>query len=505
MKTSKLLSLLLLLTVMMSPLRAEDESQATVRHLLLEVKAIPATAQEGEGAFAYNDYNRKRIVSLVRNNALLLATDDEVTELKEAGFAPTILMESDDELTLYRRALYGPSLKPDPVYHTYDQITARAEELMRQRPDLMVRFQIGETTQFHRPIYAYRLSNAAAQVHDRPAILFDGCHHADEVMGAEIVLSLMEKLVAGYGEDPLVTKWLDTLEIYLVPVVNVDGHTYVTSGHDPRWRKNARDVNGDGIVGVFPEGVDVNRGYSFNWAMGGTNDPDGASFRGAHPFSEAENRAMQSLADQRQLLMSISYHSQGEVIYYPWIWGKMAAPDDKVIKRIATDVAAHITRMDGEGTYAVSPGGPSSQSYPWFYGRRGVLDMIIETGKGSHLFPPEDVPGIIAENLKGITAFIAHADGPGLSVRVTDAVTGEPLHAQVWLPRIDNESVDRRFSDAQFGRARRLLDPGEYYLVVSCEGYETEVYPALEVGVEGWTVLEIKLQPSTISRKISAR
>ena len=93
-------------------------------------------------------------MSLVRNNALLLATDDEVTELKEAGFAPTILMESDDELTLYRRALYGPSLKPDPVYHTYDQITARAEELMRQRPDLMVRFQIGETTQFHRPIYA---------------------------------------------------------------------------------------------------------------------------------------------------------------------------------------------------------------------------------------------------------------------------------------------------------------------------------------------------------------
>ena len=24
---------------------------------------------------------------------------------------------------------------------------------------------------------------------------------------------------------------------------------------------------------------------------------------------------------------------------------------------------------------------------PWFYGRRGVIDMIIETGRGSHVFP----------------------------------------------------------------------------------------------------------------------
>ena len=89
-------------------------------------------------------------------------------------------------------------------------------------------------------------------------------------MGAEIVFTLLEKLVLDYGRDPEVTTWLDRCEIYLVPVINVDGHDIVTSGRDPRWRKNARDVNGDGVTGVFPEGVDVNRGYDFNWAMGGT-------------------------------------------------------------------------------------------------------------------------------------------------------------------------------------------------------------------------------------------
>lgn len=489
----KRLSRLLLALAAVLPVARAGEAETPPRTLLVEVRDIPAEAQSGEGAFAYNDYNRRRIVSLVRNHAMVLATPAEVATLREQGFAPEIILESDDELTLYRRALYGPTLKPDPVYHTYEQILARAAELQAAHPELMVRTQIGETTQFQRPIYAFRISNDATRAHDRPAVLFNGCHHADEVMGAEIVLALMEQLVTGYGKDPQVTHWLDTLEIFLVPVVNVDGHHYVTSGHDPRWRKNARDVNGDGVTGVFPEGVDVNRGYSYNWAMGGTADPNGASFRGAHPFSEAENRAMRRLADLRQFLLSISYHSQGEVIFYPWAWGAMAVPDDKVIKRIAADVASRITRMDGEGTYAIAPGGPSSQSYPWFYGRRGVIDMIIETGKGSHLFPPEDVPGIVAENLKGTVAVLDNAAGPGLSVKVTDAFTGEPLAAEVWLPRVDNETVDRRRSDAHFGRARRLLDPGTYYLVVSRDGYETAVLPEVTIGADGWIELVVEL------------
>lgn len=481
--------------VFLSSFGAGDGEQPA-RNLLLEIRDIPAAEQKGEGTFAYNDYNRKRIVSLVLNHALILATPAELADLQAKGFEPMVVMESDDTLMLYRRALYGPTLKPDPVYHTYAQITERAEELMAAHPELMVRFQIGETSQFKRPIYAYRLSNDARTVQDRPAVLYNGCHHADEVMGAEIVLAWMEKLIAGYGHNEEVTHWLDTLEIYLVPVVNVDGHHIVTSGHDPRWRKNVRDVNGDGITGVFPEGVDVNRGYSFNWAMGGTNDPNGASYRGPYPFSQAENRAMRFLADKRQLLLSVSYHSQGEVIYYPWVWGKMKSPDHKVIERIASDVASQIGKMDGSGNYAIAPGGPSSQSYPWFYGRRGVMDMIIETGRGSHLFAPELVPGIMEENLKGAKRLLAHAYGPGLSIRVTDSETGQPLRAQVWLPRVDNESVDRRFSDAQFGRARRLLNPGKYYLVISREGYETVVMPEVVVGDEGWVELEVKLQPT---------
>jgi hypothetical protein len=466
------------------------------RPLLVEVRDITAKDQAKGGRFEYSDYNRVALLSIVRSTALLLATPAEFAALQHDGYHATLLLESPDGLTLYRRAFYGPTLKLPAVYHSYDQIVARADELVRLHPERIARVQIGETTQFHRPIYAYRVSSEARRAQAKPGVLFDGCHHSDEVMGAEIVFTLLQKLVLEYGHNPEVTAWVDRCEIYLVPVVNVDGHDIVTSSRDPRWRKNARDVNGDGVTGVFPEGVDVNRGYDFNWAMGGSDRPEKDSYRGEHPFSEAENRAMRHLADLKPFVLSISYHSQGEVIYYPWAWGAQAAPDDGLIKEIAGEIAGRIHTMAGKGTYAISPGGPSSQSYVWLYGRRGDFDFIIETGRGTHLFAPEEVPGIIAANLEGVRALMARMAGPGLAVQVTDAVTGRPLAAQVWLPRIENETVDRRVTEPEFGRYWRLLRPGHYELIISCAGYHTLVLPDVAVAAGDWTKLELRLQPA---------
>ncbi|MEO6874645.1 MAG: M14 family zinc carboxypeptidase [Opitutaceae bacterium] len=468
---------------------------AEPRTLLVEVRDIPAEAEVGRGKFAFNDYNRDLLLSLVRHTALVLATPDEFATLQHEGWHATLVMENTDRLTLIKRALYGPTLTLPKIYHTYDQIVARADELVRTHPERIARIKIGETTQYHRPIYAYRISSDARQAQDKPGVLLDGCHHSDEVMGAEIIYTLLQKLVLDYGRNPELTAWVDRSEIYLVPVVNVDGHDIVTSGRDPRWRKNARDVNGDGVAGVFPEGVDVNRGYDFNWAMGGTDRPDSERYRGEYPFSEAENRAMRHLLELKHFVLSISYHSQGEVIYYPWAWSGLAAPDDALIREIAGEIAARIPTMDGHGTYAISPGGASSQSYAWLYGRKGVFDFLIETGRGTHLFGAEEVPGIIAANLEGVRAFMARTRGPGLAVHVTDATTGKPLAAEVWLPRIENNMVDRRTTEAEFGHYWRLLRPGHYELIVSRAGYQTVVLHDVTVGEGDWTPLEVKLAP----------
>ncbi len=488
-----------LVLIMLVAVTTDRASAADPRTLLVEIRRVPAEQRDsrgveaGAGRYSYNSYNRDRVLSVIGDTVTTLANAEELAMMRAEGLAATVLMESDDPLALIRRGLYGPTSKPDASYHTHDQIVAKAAALAVAHPDRLKRFQIGATQQFRQPIYAYRLSNRAQLPQDRPAVMLNAAHHADELVGTEIVVALMEKLVRDYGTDPEITHWMDTLEIWLVPVLNVDGHDIVTSGHEPRWRKNVRDVNRDGITGVYPEGVDPNRGYDFNWAAGGSGDPDGVSYRGEYPFSEGENRAMRRLTELRQFVASISYHSQGEVLFYPWTWGGRAAPDDAVIKGLVTAVAARIPKMDGSGTYDIAPGGPSSQSYPWLYGRKGVIDFIVEVGKGSHVFPPELVPGLIAANLEGVRALMARLAGPGLAVQVKDAVTGAPLAAQVWLPQIENETIDRRRSDADFGRLWRLVEPGRHLLIVSRDGYATQRFDNVEVGANGWTELAVAL------------
>jgi hypothetical protein len=291
---------------------------------------------------------------------------------------------------------------------------------------------------------------------------------------------------------------VNTYEIFIVPVANVDGHHVVTHGIDPRWRKNTRDTNADGVLYDYPEGVDINRNYDFNWAHGGSDDPTSERYRGPFPFSESENRAMRSLADAEKFLLSISYHSAGEVIYFPWDWRGRKAPDDKLLSEIANGLASSIKTMKGDTCYKAEYGaGTVGQTYPWLYGRYGTFNFVVETGKGTHIFADSDAVGIARSNLEGAWYILDRGKGPGLAGHVIDAKTGKPLQATVWLPTIETEDLNRRMTERTFGRYWRLLAPGKYYLVVMKDGYETRVFKDVEVKPEGWTTLDITLEPAT--------
>lgn len=184
------------------------------------------------------------------------------------------------------------------------------------------------------------------------------------------------------------------------------------------------------------------------------------------------------------------------MIYYPWVWGDRKAPDDKLLTEIANGLAGSIATMDGDTTYKAEYGaGTVGQSYPWLYGRYGTFDFVVETGKGAHVFPADEVEGIVKSNLNGAHYLLNRGKGPGLTGHVTDAKTGKPLEAIVWSPSIETEDVDRRTSDLKFGRYWRLLLPGTYDVIVMKEGYRTAIFKDVNVAEEGWTILDVELEP----------
>jgi hypothetical protein len=434
------------------------------------------------------------VVSWVRNNIYIVATEAERALLEERGFSFELVTVSDDELALYKRAMYGESMILSPEYHTYDQIIDLVDNLIKRYPRRISKEIIGNTQQGNRNIYAVKISDDTGSRHDRPVILFTGAIHARELIPVEICVELIKRLVTTVDNDPRFAEWLQRYEIYIIPVINVDGHFIVTNNIDPRWRKNARDATDDWKSVIYPRGVDLNRNYDFNFALGGSYEPESVRYRGPYPFSESETRAVRHLVERIRPVLSINYHSQGEVIFYPWVWRGMNAPDNKLLTEIAQGIADQIVRMDGEGTYEIAYGaGLVGQSYPWLYGRYGTFDFIVETGRGAHIFPPEEVRGIVEANLPGAYYLLDRASGPGLTGKVTDAVSGESLDAIIWFPTIESEEVDRRTTIPGTGRYFRLLSPGTYYLIVRCDGYETYVNPEVIIRDGDFTELNIQL------------
>lgn len=438
-------------------------------------------------------YGSGDLISFVDDTAWTILNSAQRDTMLLRGRQGTTVLESTDTLTLIRRALYGPRLRLEHPYHTYSTLYSEIDSLRQAAPDLVRTFTVGFTTAGRLPIRGVKLCRNVQKDDDRPAILFNGCHHSDEILGAEICLRILRAFIEGNGTDPDITRWLADFQIYIVPVINVDGYQVVTSGSDPRWRKNRRDTDGDGVL-EFGDGIDLNRNYDFNWAHGGSPDPQSERYRGPHPFSESENQAFASLAKSKRFLASMTYHSSGEVIYFPWTWKGRKAPDDSLLTQIAGGVAGSIRTMKGDSSYRAEHGaGLVGQSYTWLYGALGTFDLVVETGRGASFPPAHKVDQIVNANLDGVRAFLRQTEGPGIRVRATDKETGAPLEAEVWLPAIDTEDVRRRSTSPGSGVHYRLLLPGAYNLIVTAPGYAPLILRGVSVQGSAWTRIDAPL------------
>ena len=437
----------------------------------------------------------KFATGVIDSLAMVVVTKTERALLKERGYTFDDVMHSDTEIDLYKRALYGKSMRIDPVYHTYEEILDELAELKKRYPSLLNMKKIGVSSQEQRDIHAVKISDNASREEDEPAILFSGSIHGDEIAGTEICMTLINHLLSHYKEDDAVRSWVNDYEIWFIPVINVEGHYVVTHNIDPRWRKNLRDNNGNGVLYEPEDGIDLNRNFDFNWAHGGSSDSNSVRYRGEYPFSESECAAVRDLVIDQKFVLSVTYHSQGEVIFYPWSWRDRKAPDDALLTRIAEGLAGSIRTMKGDTTYQAYYGaGTVGQTYPWMYGAQGTFDFIVETGKGRHVFPKEAVLNIVESNLQGAFYMLDQMKGPGLTGHVRDADTGQPLVAEVWFPDIDTEDVEKRTSDPTHGRYYRLLKPGMYRVMFMKEGYARKVMKNVKVDEDGWHTLDMTLK-----------
>ncbi|WP_067503114.1 M14 family metallopeptidase [Actinoplanes sp. TFC3] len=194
------------------------------------------------------------------------------------------------------------------------------------------------------PIQGVKLTRDARTVPDgrRPAVLYMGSQHAREWITPEMTRRLLHYFVDGYGKNPEITKLVNTTELWFVPVSNVDGYDFTFTEGNRQWRKNLRDVNGDGRI-TTGDGVDLNRNFPYKWGYdneGSSDDPASETYRGTGPKSEPETKAFDALFRRVGFEFLINYHSAAELLLYGVGWQVATpSPDDEIAIALAGDDA----------------------------------------------------------------------------------------------------------------------------------------------------------------------
>jgi len=149
-------------------------------------------------------------------------------------------------------------------YYLYDELTAYLKEFTAAYPQFVELSSIGKSFE-GREIWVVTLtSSATGAAEEKPAMYVDGNIHAGEVTGSIACLYLVNYLLTQYGQNPQVTKLLDSRTFYIVPRVNPDGaEKYLTTPvmlrssvrPYPDFRKDedppglhAEDIDGDGRI-----------------------------------------------------------------------------------------------------------------------------------------------------------------------------------------------------------------------------------------------------------------
>lgn len=292
------------------------------------------------------------------------ATVDELEELRKENIKYTI------------KEINKSIMRLDDRYLTPEEIDAFLIATHEKYPSITSIETVGQTLE-GKTIKAIKITANAQEANNRASILFNGMHHAREIMTTEVTTDIIRYLTENYGRDEKVSTWVNTTNIYIIPIVNIDGNKKVWSS-DNMWRKNTR--------GGF--GVDINRNYPTNWGAcnGSSGWKSSQTYRGESAGSEPETQAMMSYVSKIKPVFNISYHSYSELVIYPMGCQGQRTSNREIVEGIGQEMGRILDYTAGtswETLYSVD-----GSDIDWMYAEEQVIPYVIEVSPSSDGFQP---------------------------------------------------------------------------------------------------------------------
>lgn len=269
-------------------------------------------------------------------------------------------------------------------YMSYAQMRDKLKALADKNPNIASLADIGDTwekTQGKSPnndIWCLTITNKEKKTKTaKPASLFIGGMHARELAPPEIMYKLAETLVSQYGKDPAITELVDTRDINIVPMVNVDGRIQVEQGNN--WQR--KNTHG--------QGVDLNRNFDSYWNyqglkvpsswIGSMTSPGSETYSGTAPASEPEVKAIQNYYNVKKINAVLDMHAYGEMFFWPVGYSDVPVPEAAIFKDLYENSFKKINYSGGTSLSLLYATTGSTDDYG--YVKHKALGLGMEIGE----------------------------------------------------------------------------------------------------------------------------
>lgn len=295
-------------------------------------------------------------------------------------------------------------------FHSYAEMSAVLDDVVAAHPGIAQKFSIGRSYE-GRQVWALKISDNVGSDENEPEVLFVSQMHAREWLSLEQNLRNIELLTSNYRANPgtqlegRVKNIVDSLEIWIIPMLNPDGAEYDIANPSNGFRNQRKNRQPVGS-GVQP-GIDLNRNFAFNWACcaGSSGKPGSFYYRGKQPWQGVETALLRDfvldriVGGRQQIRAAIDWHAFNEEIMWPFAYTRanlprpMAADDLAAFRAVAQGMADLNGYMPKQlSDLYVFDGG----STDWLYGDQRIFALLIEVYPldDSHVggfYPPDNI------------------------------------------------------------------------------------------------------------------
>ncbi|KAG7270429.1 hypothetical protein CRUP_035408 [Coryphaenoides rupestris] len=335
------------------------------------------------------------------------------TMLQQSDMETEVLIE---DLQASIDAATGPTPRAHSYtnYNSWDKIQSWIDAISASNPELIRQQEIGSTFEGRR-MTLLKLGKKSSST--KPAIFMDCGIHAREWISPAFCQWFVKEALSTYGSDSQMTSLLDQMDVYVLPVFNVDGYDY-THKSNRMWRKTRSRNSGTNCIGTDP-----NRNWNAGWCSksavqtGASRNPCSETYCGSRAESDIEVKNVADFIREHKSIIKayLTVHSYSQLILFPYSYTYDLAADHNELLKVSEEAASVLRSLYGT-RYTCGPG--AATIYPaaggsddWAYDQGVKYSFTFElrdTGRYGFLLPESQIKATCMETMLAVQYIAAY-------------------------------------------------------------------------------------------------